>query len=553
MDAARRHAPPRPPTAGSVGVMRRELGGALRAPPSPETPLRSRRCRWQYADYAIWQRRWLARERPWPKSFRLTGGSRLAGHPPAPRAAGRPGRGRRVQKLPRARASRVVLDPALADAWRGSGRRRGEPLFIHRAGGNSSPFLERYTGKRPTCSGGDARRPGARGAARARGDDRLLRQTRWCCAPTPRADPSVRRAGRPGPRESALGAYRPRRPAVSSGSSRSSPPRRSLGHSPPCSRWRFALQMAAEGPGEEDAAPPRAGGSRKLPPALDNPRSFDLTFAGSPSRTAVFFFCAGGPRVQPRTCSTRRPPAAWPGISATCWPGARRRPRGPPLRAGRSSRRPERPRRCWSSGKREPAPPTRARALDPRAVRRAGRAQAPGRDRRDRGRRTGFTYGRSSTPRRPGGPSPARLRAPAGVGPETLVALAAGRSISLVVATARRAQGRGAAYVPLDPSHPSERLAFQLADTRAPVLLTEERLAAALPGRGGRGRILLDRPEEPRGPHRRRIHRSRRTPVDAGGDRLAYVIYTSRLDPGGRKGWRCRHPRRPCALVLATN
>ena len=39
----------------------------------------------------------------------------------------------------------------------------------------------------------------------------------------------------------------------------------------------------------------------------------------------------------------------------------------------------------------------------------------------------------------------------------------------------------GAAYVPLDPTYPSERLAFILRDAQPPVVLTQERLMASLP------------------------------------------------------------------------
>src|SRR5581483_11119734 len=87
----------------------------------------------------------------------------------------------------------------------------------------------------------------------------------------------------------------------------------------------------------------------------------------------------------------------------------------------------------------------------------------------------------------------ARLRA-AGVGPETLVALCAERSIEWVVAMLAILKA-GGAYVPLDPTYPRERLAFLLADTGAPVLLAQERVAAALPAGEARV-ILLDGPAE---------------------------------------------------------
>ena len=41
----------------------------------------------------------------------------------------------------------------------------------------------------------------------------------------------------------------------------------------------------------------------------------------------------------------------------------------------------------------------------------------------------------------------------------------------------------GAAYVPLDPTYPQERLAFMLADAQTSVLLTQARLVAGLPER----------------------------------------------------------------------
>jgi non-ribosomal peptide synthetase component F len=39
----------------------------------------------------------------------------------------------------------------------------------------------------------------------------------------------------------------------------------------------------------------------------------------------------------------------------------------------------------------------------------------------------------------------------------------------------------GAAYVPLDPGYPLERLSFMFEDAQLPVLLTQEHLAASLP------------------------------------------------------------------------
>ena len=78
-----------------------------------------------------------------------------------------------------------------------------------------------------------------------------------------------------------------------------------------------------------------------------------------------------------------------------------------------------------------------------------------------------------------------------GVGPETRVGVCAERSPELVVALLATLRA-GGAYVPVDPGYPAERIAYMLADSGVPVLLTQERLAGALPGFGGE-RVLLDR------------------------------------------------------------
>ena len=67
-----------------------------------------------------------------------------------------------------------------------------------------------------------------------------------------------------------------------------------------------------------------------------------------------------------------------------------------------------------------------------------------------------------------------------GVGPGTLVGLAAERSLEMVVGLVGILQA-GGAYLPLDPSYPGERLAFMAAEAGVRVLVAQERLIERLP------------------------------------------------------------------------
>ncbi|HEV8580122.1 MAG TPA: amino acid adenylation domain-containing protein [Thermoanaerobaculia bacterium] len=110
-----------------------------------------------------------------------------------------------------------------------------------------------------------------------------------------------------------------------------------------------------------------------------------------------------------------------------------------------------------------------------------------------------------------------------GVQPDSPVGVCAERSLELEIALLAVLKA-GAAYVPLDPEYPRERLAFMLADAlgglAAPVLLTQERLLPALPPTHART-ILLDVPTcgeaEP----------SHRPEVPVHPDQVAYLLYTS--------------------------
>ena len=107
-----------------------------------------------------------------------------------------------------------------------------------------------------------------------------------------------------------------------------------------------------------------------------------------------------------------------------------------------------------------------------------------------------------------------------GVGPEMLVGICTERSLEMVVGLLGILKA-GGAYLPLDPSYPRERLAFMLNETRAPVLLTQQRLLDSLAGPDTRI-ICLDSDWET-------ISRenSENTASGVKADNLAYVIYTS--------------------------
>ena len=77
-----------------------------------------------------------------------------------------------------------------------------------------------------------------------------------------------------------------------------------------------------------------------------------------------------------------------------------------------------------------------------------------------------------------------------GVGPEGIVALALPARPELVVAILAVLKA-GAAYLPLDPDYPAERLAFMLDDARPALLLTTTTTAGCC-AQGGTPRLVLD-------------------------------------------------------------
>lgn len=107
-----------------------------------------------------------------------------------------------------------------------------------------------------------------------------------------------------------------------------------------------------------------------------------------------------------------------------------------------------------------------------------------------------------------------------GVQGEVRVAICTTRSVELLVGLLGILKA-GAAYVPLDPLHPAERLRFILADAAVPVLLTQHELLVDLPA-DGLTRVNLDT-DWPS------ISRQSAAPLadTATADHLAYVLYTS--------------------------
>jgi amino acid adenylation domain-containing protein len=127
-----------------------------------------------------------------------------------------------------------------------------------------------------------------------------------------------------------------------------------------------------------------------------------------------------------------------------------------------------------------------------------------------------------------------------GVGPEVRVGVCLERSPELIVSILA-VHKAGGAYVALDPAHPEERLVFQLEDSQAPVLLARPGRTADLAAERG---IRCLAPEEGSGA-------ADRPAVPVLPDNLAYVIYTSG-STGQSKGVEVSH-RSLLNLVLLHN
>ena len=107
-----------------------------------------------------------------------------------------------------------------------------------------------------------------------------------------------------------------------------------------------------------------------------------------------------------------------------------------------------------------------------------------------------------------------------GAGPERLVGICMERTAELLVALLGILKS-GAAYVPMDPIYPPERLAMMAEDAGLEIVVTQEMLRGSVASFGGR-RVLLDAERQEIG------RQSRENPGRRSGpENLAYVIFTS--------------------------
>src|SRR5678809_703899 len=107
-----------------------------------------------------------------------------------------------------------------------------------------------------------------------------------------------------------------------------------------------------------------------------------------------------------------------------------------------------------------------------------------------------------------------------GVGPEVLVGIFTDRSPEMLVGLLAVLKA-GAAYLPLDPEYPPERIGFMIDDSQARVVLTQSALLHRLPNTATPAiRLAIDDPVFS-------DESSENLPASAGPDNLAYVIYTS--------------------------
>ncbi|WP_459198592.1 non-ribosomal peptide synthetase DhbF [Bacillus subtilis] len=122
----------------------------------------------------------------------------------------------------------------------------------------------------------------------------------------------------------------------------------------------------------------------------------------------------------------------------------------------------------------------------------------------------------------------ARMLISEGVGPEQFVALALPRSLEMAVGLLAVLKA-GAAYLPLDPDYPADRIAFMLKDAQPAFIMTNTKAANHIPPVENVPKIVLDDPElaeklntYPAGNPKNKDRTQPLSPLNT-----AYVIYTS--------------------------
>jgi non-ribosomal peptide synthetase component F len=129
-----------------------------------------------------------------------------------------------------------------------------------------------------------------------------------------------------------------------------------------------------------------------------------------------------------------------------------------------------------------------------------------------------------------------------GVGTEVLVGISVERSLEMIVGLLGILKA-GAAYLPLDPTYPKERLSFMLSDSQVQVLLTQQKFVESFADSGAKT-VCLDQDWE------LITRQNQENPTsDVTAEDLAYVIYTSG-STGTPKGVMIQH-RGVCNLAQA--
>jgi amino acid adenylation domain-containing protein len=121
-----------------------------------------------------------------------------------------------------------------------------------------------------------------------------------------------------------------------------------------------------------------------------------------------------------------------------------------------------------------------------------------------------------------------------GVGPDAVVGVCMHRSLELIVALLGILKA-GGAYMPLDPDHPTDRLAFMLSEVRPPIVLTSAALRGRVPATSAHV-LILDRSSWARGHGQADVGAAAVTSPD----QLAYLLFTSG-STGKPKGVMCAH------------